>query len=83
MAIELLAEYKPGRNLYPNVEFGAAAVLRSVGLCPNSTPQPLRLLAVVAGQHTLEQAEHNRLIRPSTIYTGKWPKQIQDRADNG
>src|SRR5699024_10418353 len=35
-AIELLEEYKPGRRLYTNVEFYAAAIFRSIDF-----PEPL------------------------------------------
>lgn len=73
-AIRLLAEYKPGRNLYPNVEFGAAAVLRSVGLPAELFPATFGI-ARTAGwsAHVIEQSQHNRLIRPSAKYTGKLP----------
>ncbi len=74
MAIALLEEYKPGRHLYPNVEFWAAAVLRTVNL-PRELYPPTFAAARTAGwvANILEQAEHNRLIRPSAKYTGKIP----------
>jgi citrate synthase len=73
-AIRLLAEYKPGRNLYPNLEFWTAGVLRTVNL-PRTLYTPTFCLSRVAGwsAHILEQSEHNRLIRPGSIYTGVDP----------
>lgn len=75
VAIKLLAEYKPGRNLYTNVEFYAAAVLRAVGL-PKELYTPTFTLSRMAGwtAHVLEQAADNRLIRPQSVYTGPMPE---------
>lgn len=74
VAIRLLEEYKPGRNLYPNLEFWTAGVLRTARL-PRELYTPTFCLSRVAGwsAHILEQAERNRLIRPGSIYTGKNP----------
>lgn len=73
--IELLEELKPGRNLYPNVEFWAAAILRGVAL-PRELYSPTFAVARSAGwvANILEQAENNRLIRPSANYVGNTPK---------
>lgn len=72
--IQLLQEYKPGRNLYPNVEFWAAGVLRTVEL-PRQLYTPTFCLSRVAGwsAQIIEQADNNRLIRPSSIYIGSPP----------
>ena len=74
-ALEPLEEYKPGRKLYTNVEFYAAAVLRAVGL-PKELYTPTFALSRTAGwtANILEQANDNRLIRPSTIYVGEIPE---------
>jgi citrate synthase len=74
-AVRLLKEYKPGRNLYPNVEFWAAAVLRGVRI-PTDLYTPTFGLARMAGwsAHILEQADKNRLIRPESTYVGEMPK---------
>ncbi|MFL6622273.1 MAG: citrate/2-methylcitrate synthase [Sulfurifustaceae bacterium] len=79
-AVRLLEEYKPGRNLYPNVEFWAAAVLRAVGV-PRELYTPTFCCSRIAGwcAHILEQASDNRLIRPSAIYVGAHPKHPQKR----
>lgn len=73
-AVRLLEEYKPGRNLYPNVEFWAAAVLRGVEI-PKDLYTPTFGLARIAGwsAHILDQAENNRLIRPQSSYVGNMP----------
>ncbi|SFV00227.1 citrate synthase/methylcitrate synthase [Alicyclobacillus macrosporangiidus] len=74
VAIRLLEEHKPGRRLYTNVEYWAAAVLRAVGI-----PKPLYTATFTASRtvgwtaHILEQAAHNRLIRPQSVYVGPMP----------
>lgn len=83
VAVALLAQYKPGRNLYPNVEFGAAAVLKAVGLPPALYPTTFAVSRCGGwAAHVLEQAQNNRLMRPSALYTGKWPQKIQERMQN-
>ena len=74
-AVKLLEEYKPGRNLYPNLEFWAAGVLRAVKL-PRTLYTPTFCIARIAGwsANIFEQTADNRLIRPSSIYTGPEPK---------
>lgn len=74
-AIELLKEYKPGRNLYPNLEFWASGVLREIEL-PAILYTPTFCVSRVNGwcAQIIEQSEHNRIIRPSSIYIGKKPK---------
>lgn len=75
VAIKLLDEYKPGRKLYPNLEFWAAGVLRTINL-PRELYTPTFCVGRIAGwsAHIMEQAENNRLIRPSSIYVGPRPK---------
>ncbi|HET7522497.1 MAG TPA: citrate synthase/methylcitrate synthase [Bacillales bacterium] len=73
-AIRLLEEYKPGRRLYTNVEFYAAAILRAVQL-PTDLYTPTFSASRVVGwtAHILEQAENNRIFRPKAAYTGPRP----------
>lgn len=74
-AIRLLNEYKPGRKLYTNVEFFAAAVLKAVRLDPSlftATFTASRIVGWTA--HVLEQAEDNRIYRPQSAYTGSVPQ---------
>ena len=78
-AIRLLNEYKPGRRLHTNVEFYAAAVLRTVGL-----PERLFTATFTASRaagwtaHLLEQAPVNRIFRPQSVYTGPLPHPLSD-----
>ncbi|MCR8847483.1 citrate synthase/methylcitrate synthase [Rossellomorea sp. SC111] len=71
-AIELLAEMKPGRSLYTNVEFYAAAIMKSINL-PSDLFTPTFTAARIVGwtAHVLEQAENNTIFRPQSEYIGK------------
>lgn len=75
VAIKLLQEYKPGRNLYPNLEFWAAGVMRTIDL-PRTLYTPTFCVGRIGGwgAHIMEQAANNRLIRPSAIYVGPVPE---------
>ncbi len=72
--VEVLAELKPGRHLYANVEFYAGVVMDNVGL-PRTLFTPTFTSSRVIGwtSHILEQAGDNRLIRPSAHYAGPPP----------
>ncbi len=71
LALALLAEQKPGRRLYTNVEYYSAALMNSVGLSRDLFT-PTFAVSRTAGwtAHILEQANNNRLIRPEAEYTG-------------
>ncbi|MBW5445383.1 citrate synthase [Cohnella sp. CFH 77786] len=73
-AIRLLEAYKPGRRLYTNVEFFAAAILTAVEL-PAELFTPTFTAARTVGwtAHCLEQAGINRIFRPQSAYTGPMP----------
>ena len=75
-AVRLLAEYKPGRNLYTNVEYYTALLLHGLGL-PTELFTPTFTASRVAGwtAHCFEQRELDRIIRPQSEYVG-----AQDRA---
>lgn len=71
-AIEILAEMKPGRSLYTNVEFYAAAIMKSIHLQPDLfTPTFTASRIVGWTAHVIEQAENNTIYRPQSEYTGK------------
>ncbi|MBA4536276.1 citrate synthase/methylcitrate synthase [Bacillus aquiflavi] len=74
-AIRLLEEYKPGRKLYTNVEFYAAALMRSLQI-EDELFTPTFTAARVVGwsAHVIEQAKHNVLFRPESYYIGDLPK---------
>jgi citrate synthase len=73
-AVSILQQLKPGRNLYTNVEFYAGIVLDVVGI-PSSLFTPTFAASRMIGwcAHVMEQAADNRLIRPSSRYTGPEP----------
>ncbi|HUY21125.1 MAG TPA: citrate synthase [Acidimicrobiales bacterium] len=70
-AVDVLADMKPGRRLFTNVEFYAGVVMHACGI-----PREMFTPTFTAGRsigwaaHVLEQASHNRLIRPAARYTG-------------
>ncbi|MDD9268687.1 citrate synthase [Paenibacillus sp. GCM10023248] len=78
VAVELLEEYKPGRKLYVNVEFYAAAVMRAIAL-PTSLFTPSFTLSRMVGwtAHLMEQAGCNRIFRPQSQYIGELPQSLQ------
>ncbi|MDQ3294926.1 MAG: citrate synthase/methylcitrate synthase [Actinomycetota bacterium] len=74
--VDVLAELKPGRNLYANVEFYAGVVMDHAGL-PRDLFTPTFASSRVIGwsANVLEQAADNRIIRPSARYVGPPPPQ--------
>jgi citrate synthase len=74
--IDVLAELKPGRNLYANVEFYAGVVMSSCGV-PAEMFTPTFASSRVIGwaANVLEQAEDSKIIRPSARYVGPPPPQ--------
>lgn len=72
--VDVLAELKPGRDLYTNVEFYAGVLMERCGLPPELfTPTFTASRTVGWSAHVVEQAAHNRIIRPSARYTGPPP----------
>lgn len=79
--VKTLAELKPGRQLYTNVEFYTGVVMQLCGL-PRSLFTPTFACSRVVGwcANVLEQARDNRIIRPSARYVGPPPPQpVPDR----
>jgi citrate synthase len=74
--VRVLAELKPGRDLYTNVEFYAGVVMDACGI-PREMFTPTFVSSRVIGwcAHVLEQVSHNRLIRPTARYVGPEPPQ--------
>jgi citrate synthase len=78
VALRLLEEYKPGRNLQTNVEFYTALLLHGLDLeVPLFTPT--FAISRVAGwiAHCFEQRRANRIIRPQSVYRG--PRDLRWR----
>jgi citrate synthase len=71
VALRLLNEYKPGRNLQTNVEFYTALLLHGLGL-DVTLFTPTFAISRVAGwvAHGFEQRHANRIIRPQSVYVG-------------
>jgi citrate synthase len=70
-AVEVLADMKPGRQLFTNVEFYAGVVMHECGIPrPMFTPTFTASRVIGWATHVIEQAAHNRLIRPAARYTG-------------
>jgi citrate synthase len=70
-AVALLAELKPGRELYANVEFYAGVVLEAAGLPRemfSATFACSRIIGWMA--NVLEQISDNRIFRPLAHYDG-------------
>ncbi|EIM08441.1 citrate synthase I [Planococcus antarcticus DSM 14505] len=69
--VNLLNERKPGRALYTNVEFYAAAIMRSIAM-PTQLFTPTFSIARIVGwtAHALEQQDNNVIFRPQSEYIG-------------
>lgn len=72
--VELLAELKPGREIYANVEFYAGVVMELCGI-PRPMFTPTFAASRVVGWcvNILEQAADGKIIRPAARYTGPPP----------
>jgi citrate synthase len=80
--VDVLAELKPGRNLYANVEFYAGVVMDHCGLARELfTPTFASSRVIGWCANILEQAADNRIIRPSARYVGPPPPQPVPPAD--
>ncbi|MEI6432910.1 MAG: citrate/2-methylcitrate synthase, partial [bacterium] len=69
--VKTLAELKPGRDLYANVELFAALILHAVDV-PSEIFTPVFAVGRTSGwtAHMIEQIEEGRLIRPQSVYIG-------------
>ncbi|MCW0215996.1 MAG: citrate synthase/methylcitrate synthase [Pseudonocardia sp.] len=70
--VEILAELKPERRLYANVEFYAGVVMELCGI-PRPMFTPTFAVSRVIGwtANVLEQADERRIIRPAARYVGE------------
>ena len=84
IALRILHEEHPERPQSTNVEFYSAGVLQAIGL-PKEYFTPTFAAARVAGwsAHVLEQAAHNRIIRPQSEYIGPEPRKPVPLAERG
>lgn len=72
--VDVLAELKPGRNLYANVEFYAGVVMELCGI-PRAMFTPTFAVSRIIGwsANILEQATDSKIIRPAATYVGLQP----------
>ena len=84
IALQILHEEHPERPQSTNVEFYSAGVLQAIGL-PKEFFTPTFAVARVTGwtAHVLEQASHNRIIRPQSEYIGPEPRKPVPIAERG
>ena len=74
--VDVLAELKPGRHLYANVEFYAGVVMDACGIARDMfTPTFAASRSVGWCANILEQAADSKIIRPSARYVGPPPPQ--------
>ncbi len=70
----VLRRWKPDAVIVTNVEFYAGVALHLAGLAPELfTPTFTVSRAIGWSAHILEQAENNKILRPSARYTGPEP----------
>jgi len=75
VALRILLEQHPDRPQATNVEFYSAGVLQALGLPKDMFPSTFAVGRVAGwSAHVLEQASHNRLIRPQSEYVGPEPR---------
>ncbi|KAA0021430.1 citrate/2-methylcitrate synthase [Antrihabitans cavernicola] len=76
IVVDTLAELKPDRVLYANVEFYAGVVMELCGI-PRSMFTPTFACSRVVGwsANILEQAQDSKMIRPIARYVGPAPSQ--------
>ncbi|MGW6201443.1 citrate/2-methylcitrate synthase [Kribbella sp. NPDC055110] len=72
--VDVLAELKPGRNLYANVEFYAGVVMELCGI-PRAMFTPTFAVSRIIGwsANILEQSTDPKIIRPAATYVGPPP----------
>ncbi len=71
-AVRVLEVLKPGRSLYTNVEFYAAAIMKTLNMDPALfTPTFTSSRIVGWTTHIIEQASDNVIFRPSSVYVGQ------------
>ena len=76
LALKLLNEYKPGRELHTNVEFYTAYLLHGIGMDQELFTSLFSMSRVVGWlAHAEEQQREDLLIRPESLYIGEYGKQ--------
>ncbi|MEI5909021.1 citrate synthase/methylcitrate synthase [Bacillus spongiae] len=79
IAIDLLSELKPGRGLYTNIEFYAAAIMKAIDLDSDLFTPTFTVSRMVGWTaHIIEQSENNTIFRPQSEYIGEVKKATLD-----
>ncbi|WP_277674367.1 citrate/2-methylcitrate synthase [Piscibacillus halophilus] len=74
IAIQTLEELKPGRNLYTNVEYYAAAVMKALNIDSSLFTATFTASRIVGwSAHVMEQRSNNTIFRPNAEYIGPVP----------
>ncbi|WP_404452774.1 citrate synthase/methylcitrate synthase [Virgibacillus necropolis] len=69
--INILKEYKPNQKLYTNVEYYAAAIMKSLNIDPELFTAIFSSSRVVGwSAHVIEQTKNNTIFRPAAKYIG-------------
>lgn len=69
--IRLLDLHKPGRRLYTNVEYYAAAIMKSIEISPELFTPTFSVARTVGWTaHMVEQLSDNVIFRPESVYVG-------------
>lgn len=69
--IHLLAKHKPGRKLYTNVEYYAAAIMRAIDMPPELFTPTFSIARIIGWTaHSIEQLQDNTIFRPKSEYIG-------------
>lgn len=67
--IALLEKHKPGRRLYTNVEYYAAAIMKSIDMSPELFTPTFSVARTVGWTaHIVEQLDDNVIFRPESVY---------------
>ena len=70
--IEILKENKPDQKLYTNVEYYAAAIMKSIEIDPDLFTAIFSSSRIVGWcAHAIEQTNNNTIFRPEAKYIGK------------
>jgi 2-methylcitrate synthase len=66
------------KKLFPNLDFYSASAYHYCGI-PTALFTPIFVMSRITGwsAHVFEQRKDNRLIRPTSIYTGPEPRSYQ------
>ena len=71
MSERIEAVMRREKNIFPNLDFYSASAYHYCGI-PTPLFTPVFVISRIAGwsAHVIEQRADNRLIRPSSVYTG-------------